>query len=63
MTNIGEFSGDGYGMSIILTDLFTEYLKEKKCRAKKLLSYFAPPSQSPEIGRQYNSQQATESRI
>ena len=40
MTNIGEFSADGYGMALISTDLFTEYLKEKKCRAKKLLSYF-----------------------
>ncbi|REC63435.1 hypothetical protein DRF65_04880 [Chryseobacterium pennae] len=40
MENIGEFSADGYGMAIISTDLFTEYLKEKKCRGKKLLSYF-----------------------
>ncbi len=40
MKNIGEFSADGYGMSIISTDLLTEYLKNKKCRAKKLLSYF-----------------------
>lgn len=40
MIKLGEFSADGYGMAIISTDLFTEYLKEKKCRAKKLLSYF-----------------------
>ena len=40
MTNIGEFSANGYGMSIISTELFTEYLKVKKCRAKKMLSYF-----------------------
>ena len=40
MTNIGEFSADGYGMSIISTELFTKYLKDKKCRAKKLLTYF-----------------------
>ena len=40
MKNIGEFSADGYGMSIISTDLFTEYLKNKRCRAKKILSYF-----------------------
>ncbi len=40
MKNIGEFSADGYGMSIISTDLLTEYLKNKKCRAKKLISYF-----------------------
>ncbi|MDN3691784.1 hypothetical protein QWZ06_05720 [Chryseobacterium tructae] len=40
MKNIGEFSADGYGLAIISTDLFTEYLKEKKCRGKKLLSYF-----------------------
>ena len=40
MTNIGEFKANGYGMAIISTDIFTEYLKEKKCRGKKLLSYF-----------------------
>lgn len=40
MKNIGEFSADGYGMALISTDLFTEYLKENKCRGKKLLSYF-----------------------
>lgn len=40
MENIGEFSADGYGMAIISTDLFTQYLREKKCRGKKLLSYF-----------------------
>lgn len=40
MTNIGEFSADGYGMAILSTDLLTEYLKDKNCRAKKLISYF-----------------------
>jgi hypothetical protein len=40
MKNIGEFSANGYGMAIISTDLFTRYLMEEKCRAKKLLSYF-----------------------
>ncbi len=40
MKNIGEFSADSYGMAIISTELLTEYLKEKQCRAKKLLSYF-----------------------
>lgn len=40
MIPIGEFSTDGYGMAILSTDLFTDYLKQKKANPKKLLSYF-----------------------
>ena len=40
MIPIGEFSADGYGMAILSTDLFTDYLKQKKANPKKLLSYF-----------------------
>lgn len=39
MHYIGELTTDGYGMAIVPTDLLTEYLAYKKCRAKKLLSY------------------------
>ena len=40
MKNIGELSADGYGMAVFATDVFNSYMKEKKCRAKKYLSYF-----------------------
>lgn len=40
MKNIGDLSADGYGIMIFSTDVFNEYLKSKKCRAKKFLSYF-----------------------
>ncbi|MGI5172417.1 hypothetical protein H0R92_02265 [Treponema sp. OMZ 840] len=39
MNYIGELTTDGYGMAIIPTDLLSEYLTLKKCKAKKLLSY------------------------
>ncbi|WP_454880784.1 hypothetical protein [Sphingobacterium detergens] len=39
MTNIGDIYAFGYGISVISTDLLTEYLKENKCKAKKLLTY------------------------
>lgn len=39
MQYLGELTTDGYGMMIVPTDLLTEYLAAKKCRAKKLISY------------------------
>lgn len=39
MKYIGELTTDGYGMMLISSDLLTEYLKNKKIRAKKLISY------------------------
>ncbi|MEN7547195.1 hypothetical protein AAG747_04705 [Rapidithrix thailandica] len=40
MKNIGDLSADGYGIMIFSPYIFNEYLKLKKCRAKKFLSYF-----------------------
>lgn len=40
MKKIGELSGFGYGMSVLSTELFTQYLKDKNCKARKLLTYF-----------------------
>ncbi|MDR1316510.1 MAG: hypothetical protein LBK13_06510 [Spirochaetales bacterium] len=40
MVNIGDLSADGYGMMVFSTDLFNEYVKNKKWRAKKYLSFF-----------------------
>jgi len=40
MKNIGDLCADGYGIMIFSPDVFNEYLKTKKCRAKKLISYF-----------------------
>ncbi len=40
MRNIGDLSADSYGIMIFAPDLFNEYLKEKKIRARKFLSYF-----------------------
>jgi len=40
MINIGELSANGYGLVIFATDLFNEYIKNKKWRAKKFLSFF-----------------------
>ncbi|MEL0650028.1 hypothetical protein V6246_01255 [Algibacter sp. TI.3.09] len=40
MTNIGDLSADGYGIMIFSPDVFCDYLKLKKCRAKKYISYF-----------------------
>lgn len=39
MQNIGELTADGYGMMLFPADLLTEFLKLKKNRAKKLISY------------------------
>ncbi len=39
MHYIGELTTDGYGMAVIPTDLLSEYLASKKCKAKKFLSY------------------------
>ncbi|SEW24223.1 hypothetical protein [Chitinophaga arvensicola] len=39
MKNIGELSADGYGFAIISTDVLTQYLSDKKVKAKKLISY------------------------
>lgn len=35
MKYLGEFTAEDYGFGLIATDLFTAYLAEKKCRAKK----------------------------
>jgi len=40
MDRIGDLSADGYGIMIFSTDVFNDYMKSKKCRAKKYLSYF-----------------------
>lgn len=40
MINIGELSAGGYGIILFATDLFNEYVKTKKWRAKKYLSFF-----------------------
>ena len=40
MTHIGDLSADGYGIMIFSPDRFNAYIKAKKCRAKKFLSYF-----------------------
>jgi hypothetical protein len=40
MVNIGDLSADGYGMMVFSTDLFNEYIKTKKWKAKKYLSFF-----------------------
>lgn len=40
MINIGELTAYGYGLVIFSTDLFNEYIKSKKWRAKKYVSFF-----------------------
>ena len=40
MKNIGELDAMGYGIIIFSTDLFNEYLKQKKWKAKKYISWF-----------------------
>ena len=36
---MGELSADGYGFALLDVRDLSEFLKERKCRAKKLLSY------------------------
>lgn len=40
MKNIGELSANGYGIMVFSTYLFNEYIKNKKWKAKKYLSFF-----------------------
>ena len=35
---LGELSADGYGFALLDVRDLSEFLKERKCRAKKLLS-------------------------
>lgn len=37
---MGELSADGYGFALLDVRDLSEFLKERKCRAKKLLSYW-----------------------
>ena len=37
---LGELSADGYGFALLDVRDLSEFLKERKCRAKKLLSYW-----------------------
>ena len=37
---MGELSADGYGFALLEPRDLSEFLKERKCRAKKLLSYW-----------------------
>ena len=37
---LGELSADGYGFALLEPRDLSEFLKERKCRAKKLLSYW-----------------------
>ena len=37
---LGELSADGYGFALLDVHDLSEFLKERKCRAKKLLSYW-----------------------
>ena len=37
---LGELSTDGYGFALLDVRDLSEFLKERKCRAKKLLSYW-----------------------
>ena len=37
---MGELSTDGYGFALLDVRDLSEFLKERKCRAKKLLSYW-----------------------
>ena len=37
---LGELSADGYGFALLDVRDLSEFLKEQKCRAKKLLSYW-----------------------
>ena len=37
---MGELSADGYGFALLDVHDLSEFLKERKCRAKKLLSYW-----------------------
>lgn len=40
MIELNEIRPYGYGMFLYSPDVLTDFLKEKKCRAKKLLTYF-----------------------
>lgn len=37
---MGELSADGYGFALLDVRDLSEFLKERKCRVKKLLSYW-----------------------
>lgn len=37
---LGELSANGYGFALLDVRDLSEFLKERKCRAKKLLSYW-----------------------
>lgn len=40
MIELNEIRPYGYGMFLYSPDILTDFLKEKKCRAKKLITYF-----------------------
>ena len=40
MKNLGELSADGYGIILFSPEKFNHFLKTRKCRAKKYLTYF-----------------------
>jgi hypothetical protein len=40
MKNLGELKAYGYGIMIFSPEKFNQFLKDRKCRAKKYLTYF-----------------------
>lgn len=40
MIELNEIEPYGYGMFLYSPDVLIDFLKERKCRAKKLLTYF-----------------------
>ena len=40
MKNIGELDASGYGIMVFSPEKFNQFLKDRKCRARKYLDYF-----------------------
>ena len=40
MTNLGELKAYGYGIMVFSPEKFNQFLKDRKCRARKYLTYF-----------------------